>query len=74
MFSFPRCGFSTGRRYAGAGAEHRQRDGCELTVTNPVPRTSAIRLTRPVTLRYVEIGPHGPVATGSGLRRITENE
>jgi hypothetical protein len=64
MFSFPRYGFSTAVTLRGRW--------CGTSPTRWM--TSAIRLTKLITPRYVEIGPDGQVITGSGLRRITENE
>jgi hypothetical protein len=45
-----------------------------LAITNPTPRIPAIHLAKLALLGYVLIRPDGPLVTGDGLIRITEDQ
>ena len=46
----------------------------EVAITSPNPKIPAPHLAKLVTLGYVAVTAKGPVVTGDGLIRITENE
>jgi hypothetical protein len=44
-----------------------------LAIATPAPKIPAIHLARLVLAGYVLMAPDGPLVTGDGLIRITEN-